>query len=188
MTDANLIPRFIQVLTDQSIQGSNDAVDALTAEGVAPETAETLLAFVPIAFVHVVLADTGATFSPAYVIRDLDTGQSARGLLRNDPTYTAAVALAQRMVAGEPHEIALAREVARYSSEWNALNQLLHNGGELADCVLTEPLLARLPIEYITRRRNQQPRSLASAQFQPASTAEPEPETSGRSRPWWKFW
>lgn len=179
------IALFVDVITDPDPDDAGSTVDALVAKGIDAGAAECLFAFVPTAFVHAAMADTGVTFSPTYQIRDLETGETARGYLTGEPVYVAALAVARQMMSATPAERGRAQDVARCSGEWSALQQLVRDGGGIADCVVGDPLLMRLPLAHITRRAAAAP---THDETQPAWPEAARPTVIPRPRPWWKLW
>lgn len=106
--------------------------ERLTGGGVEPWLAERLVILLPMAFTRRLLPDVAY---PAEV--------SAPGgpvLLADEPVFAAALARAQRAVRGEFERVAMR------SSEFNAINNALHGGAEMADLALGEVrLMSDLP-------------------------------------------
>jgi len=130
----------------------NDLVDALRCETIDEEEAECLIAFVPMAFAHAVLSPSGVGLPSEFIVRDFDTGESARGRLDEEPIFLAARTMADAMLNAGPSSSDHARGIAATSAEMNVANQLSQEGGGMEGIVLTEALLMRVPVEHVKRR------------------------------------
>lgn len=75
------VERFADLMRERPQADAQALAEALIAQGMGHEEAECLIAFVPMAFARVVLVPLGTTLPLTYEIRDLDTGESARGQL-----------------------------------------------------------------------------------------------------------
>lgn len=63
----------------------------------------------------------------------------------------AAKAMASEMLANDlTRQTAL--KIADLSAEMNVTRELGSNGGSIKDIVLTEPVLLRVPVEYVKRK------------------------------------
>jgi hypothetical protein len=118
----------------------DETLAALADRGLAPRQAWRLYQFVPIAFCHVVLRGSGVGFLPAYLSVHPDTDAREERLLSDEPIYAAAVRLAEQRVAAGAGPAELLPVFGR-SAEYAAVNQLLHQGSQLRDIRLVEPLL-----------------------------------------------
>jgi hypothetical protein len=172
MTANQLVDVFVRIASNAPEADPDLLVESLLAANVDSEAAELLVAFVPMAFAHIALARTGVTLQEGFLIGDAQTGRSERGLLQEEPLFLAAAACARRMLSGDPHARELAMQVASGSAEWAAVAQL---GGHPSDCVLTEPILIRLPISYLTRRTEK-------------PLSDRDLSNHRRRRLWWRFW
>jgi hypothetical protein len=159
MTPADKVRIFVQQATRHSEVNRDRLVNALIDKGISPLDAECLLAFVPIAFTQGLFEGFDVRFQPGYEIRDPQTGVSANGLLQKEPFFIAARRLAAKMVKGDELACKIVMQVAGLSPELDLINQKVRKGTAVADIELTEPVLSRLPVEYLTKRK-----------------------------PWWKFW
>lgn len=100
----------------------------LSSAGVEPWLAERLLVFLPMAYTRRLL--------PAVAFADSIGSPGGQMILRAEPLFTAALARAHRAGRDEIERI------ATRSSEFNAINNALHGGSQLADLKLTETRLA----------------------------------------------
>lgn len=146
---------------------------ALVADNVSPSVAERLIAFVPIAFGELLLAE--AKHSPAY--RLMNGGQPGpERKLMSEPAYAIAKEMADR-VTNDPVQRAGLEALALRSACVNAANDALNRGSRLENLHFT-------PSVVFLGRFSPEP---ASAPAEPApSPGETSP--AGAGKPWWKFW
>jgi len=148
---SELVDAFVQQAL-QHPQGSTDElVTSLRAIDIDDETAECLVAFVPMAFAHVILGDLGVALPSAFLLRDPDTGATARGALQDEPIFRAACVRARTMLESGADGQQSAREIASGSAEWNVIAQLTQNGSDPSACGLTEAVLMRLSPSYLSK-------------------------------------
>ncbi len=121
---------------------------ALVDEGLTPEDAEALIAFVPMGFGYVLLSSQGVTLSESFEVLDPSTREKRRGFLIDQLIFQAALTTADQMFA-ESEAVEYAYQIARSSAEFGAVNRLCHGGANLHEISLTEPVLTRLPIESV---------------------------------------
>ena len=152
-----------RALARPAIDTDDEMVKSLVGDSIDSETAECLVAFVPMAFAHVILRDLGVRLPAGFLVNDPSSGRYAHGKLQDEPIFVAAHARARSMLSDGPDAQKSAREIASASAEWNAIAQLTRDGSDPAGCVLTEPVLMRLPPDHL---------------------AKPKPPR----RRWWKFW
>jgi hypothetical protein len=107
----------------------------LTAAGIPAGPAERAVAFLPLAFGRVLLADLGPRFADEYVEVDATRRVRARLKLSDDPLFAASLRSAKGADRAQMQAIALR------SAEVNALNQALHAGSKAEDLVFTPPLI-----------------------------------------------
>jgi hypothetical protein len=158
-----LVELFVRNALTPRGSDDDDLVATLLAEGIDSESAERLLAFVPIGFAHVFLGDLGVGLPDGFAVQDPATGRNSHGKLRDEPIFSAACACARAMISSGPDEERAAREVAGRSAEWNVIEQLTRDGSDPSQCGLTESVLLRFPPGYASRR-------------------------AAARRSWWRFW
>src|SRR5262245_52194016 len=147
-----LIERFVHVFLANPNTGLDDLINKLGSEGISNETAECLLAFVPMAFAHVLLGPMGVRLPARFEARDPDTNDHAAGVLKEEPIFSAALSAAGRTIAlGEEARV---RAVASHSAEWQVIQELTADGSKPSDCGLVEPILMRIPLSHFRRSRN----------------------------------
>ena len=154
---------FVRKALTQREAEIEELVKSLLSEGIDSETAECLVAFVPMAFAYVILGGLGVALPDGFSVQDPATGRSAHGKLRDEPIFLAACERARAMLSQGPDVQRSAREIAAGSAEWNVIAQLTRDGSDPSDCGLTEAVLMRLPPDYLTKEK-----------------------VSRQS--WWKFW
>jgi hypothetical protein len=147
-----LVERFVDVFLANPAAEPDVLVDLLRHEDISAEEAECLLAFVPMAFAHVLLGPMGVQLPSSFQAWNPDTGEKQSGLLKEEPIFVAAVSVATRRATG-----ARIRAVVNSSAEWHVVQKLTSDGGSAEGCALTEPLLARVPRAHFRRLRK--PRS-----------------------------
>ena len=161
-TTDELVGLFVEEVLARPNAEASELEAFLRAADVDPDTAECLIAFVPMAFAHVILGNLGVALPSDFILRDLDTGEEARGALRHEPVFVAAFARAQSMLESAPEGSRCASTVASGSAEWAAIAQLTANGSDPSNCGIVEPVLLRLSPSYLSKTK-------------------PAPS-------WWKFW
>jgi hypothetical protein len=130
----------------------DELVDRLVCNTVDEEDAECLIAFVPMAFAHEILAPLGVGLPSHFLIKDFDTGASARGRLNEEPIFMAARSMAGEMLI-VPHTKQKAWDIAAFSAEMSVARELSQHDGSMKDIVLTEALLTRVPVGHLKRTR-----------------------------------
>lgn len=126
------VPLLADGLADDTI------VQQLAATGVAPVTAEQVVAFVPLAFGRVFLDGLGITFADEYTAPK--DGAQVRRPLKAHPVYRAAQAAAMKAQREEGAQFA---NVALRSSECSAVNNALNAGASPENLVCGPPALLR---------------------------------------------
>ena len=139
---------FVDLMRERPQADAHELAQALVAQGMDPELAECLIAFVPMAFARAVLLPVGTTLPPTYEIRDLDTGESARGQLADEPSFNAGLALAQQWL--DEGRVADVHAVAARSSEYQVACELAGEAQDFESVVCVESVLLRLPISHLT--------------------------------------
>ena len=152
-----------RALARPAADSEDEMVKSLLADSIDGETAECLVAFVPMAFAHVILGAVGVRLPDSFLVNDPSAGRYTHGKLLDEPIFVAAYARAQSMLSGDPDSQKSAREIASLSAEWNAIAQLTRDGSDPAGSVLTETVLMRLPPDHLAK-------------------------PTARRRHWWKFW
>lgn len=151
MTPTEKVQRYIDIAESSAQVDLDELVDLLVGDAIDMEDAECLIAFVPMAFAHAILAPLGVGLPSGFLVRDFDTGASACGQLNEEPIFMAAKAVAGEMLsASQTKQRAL--DIAACSAEMNVASELSQPGGSMKDIVLTEPLLTRLPVEHVKRK------------------------------------
>jgi hypothetical protein len=133
--ESALVKVFVQVCRLSGAVSLDHLVALLGERGIDAETAERLIAFVPIACAHVLLPHRGVQLQPDYLLYDPDTERQMRARLADEPIFVAALELATQSIHSE-----WVCAMAADSAEWNAVAQMADPVG----CVLTEPLLTRI--------------------------------------------
>jgi len=162
LTPNGSVDVFVRVALAHAQADTDGLVELLLSEGVDSETAECLVAFVPMAFAHVILGDAGVRLPDDFIVQDPNSGRSTNGKLRDEPIFRAAYDRARAMLSADPEDPRV-REIASGSAEWSAIAHLTRDGRGPSACGLTETVLMRLPPDYLHR---------------------PAPPTQR----WWKFW
>jgi hypothetical protein len=144
------VQRCVQLMTPDSQWEFDDLIHSLVAGGVTEVEAEALIALVPIAFAHAALADTGVELPSDFLIRNPDTGANVSARLADDSIFQSAHRLAHSMLAASPSR-RHALKIVGASAEWATIRQLCPEGSDFDGCVLVEPVLMRVPIEYLQR-------------------------------------
>jgi hypothetical protein len=152
MAMETLVERFVNAFLANPAAEPDVLVNLLRREGISAEEAECLLAFVPMAFAHVLLGPMGVRLPSRFQAWDPDTNEKQSGVLKDEPIFAAAVSVATKGAAD-----ARVRAVANSSAEWDVVRKLTSDGSSAEGCVLTEPLLSRVPLAYFRRARK--PRS-----------------------------
>lgn len=144
------VSRFVDISNEEPAPGMNELVHRLVTNGLTETEAEALVAFVPMAFAHEVLSAAGVTLPDTFLVRDSETGANVRGILKDDPVFIAARALA-RLMFNDPAKRERANRVAAQSAECAVVLDLCPDGENVDGCVLTETVLGRLPATYLTK-------------------------------------
>jgi hypothetical protein len=112
---------------------------ALVADGVDGQRAARLVEFLPIVYSRLILRNSGARFSHTFR-RTLPGGQCQEQPLSTEPIWNEVVEFAnfevERGVSGRDLLAVGAR-----SAEFDAANQLLNKGSQLANIAFTPPVL-----------------------------------------------
>jgi hypothetical protein len=110
-----------------------------------------MLALVPMAFAHVVLARGGARLPDEFLLCDAGRELTARRRLVDEPIFVAARTLARVMLADDDLRRRAARHVATLSAEWSTAVDLAGAEaaarGDFAQVVLSETVVIGLPVE-----------------------------------------
>ena len=130
MDAQNLIELFIGKALGDPDADPDALVASLVAEGIDSETAECLIAFVPMAFAHVILGAAGVKLPARFLLRDARTGAPVHGLLRDEPIFVAAQARARAMLVAGADDHQSAQEIATTRAEWNAIAELVRDGSD----------------------------------------------------------
>jgi hypothetical protein len=134
-----LVATYIQVASGIRTESLDELVALLAEKGIGVDVAERLIAFVPMACAHALLAPLGVQLQPTYWLVDPETDRRWRGALAEEPIFVAAFTLA-REAAGS----GWVRAIASTSAEWQAMQQLKTPAG----VILTEPILMRVPLPH----------------------------------------
>ena len=153
------VERFVDLMLERPQADAHELAQALIAQGMGHEEAECLVAFVPMAFARAVLLPLGTTLPPTYEIRDLDTGESARGQLADEPSFNAGMALAQRWLdEGREEDV---HAIAASSSDYQVACELAGEAQDFESVVCVESVLLRLPVSHLKSQPQQQPKAEA---------------------------
>lgn len=140
-----LVERFVTVFLAFPDADCGAIVERLEQEHISREVAEALLAFVPMAFAHALLGPMGVSLPTGFVAWEPDTNEKETGVLKGEPLFAAALSVAASL------EAASVRAVATCSAEWQVIQDLTADSSDPSGCVLTEPLLARVPLSFFRR-------------------------------------
>lgn len=143
---------FLDLVLGGCFAELDDRVQALASSGISEEDAECLIAFVPIAFAQTLFMPLGVRFQKSYIIRDPLSNVSATGSFEHEPIFQAALRAADRLQQGEANERSIVRAIAALSAEFSAIKQLAADPSDLANIVLVEPLMMRIPLTHLTRK------------------------------------
>jgi hypothetical protein len=144
------VRRCAEVLAGSPQAELDDLVQELIADGIPKVESEALVALVPMGFAHLVLSNAGVELPDCFLIRNQETGESVRGSLAADSIFQAAKRLASNLLADQSSRRDALRIVAM-SSEWTTVRSLCPEGDDFSDLVLTETVLLRVPLEYVSR-------------------------------------
>lgn len=150
-----LVGVFVEAVLAQPNAQTDELVASLRARQVDAETAECLVAFVPMAFAHVMLGDLGVSLPTAFLLKDPATGKMARGVLQDEPIFRKACKRARSMLDSGPDGQKRATMIAADSAEWNVVAKLTRNGSDPSTCGVTEAVLMRLSPSYLAKRKMQ---------------------------------
>ncbi|MGN6529225.1 MAG: hypothetical protein ACTHL8_22760 [Burkholderiaceae bacterium] len=154
MTLDEAIVLFVDLATARPRAGQEELVAALRARGV--EDAGRMMALVPMAFAHVVLARAGARLPDDFLICDAGRELTARRRLVDEPIFVAARTLARVMLADDDMRRRAARHVATLSAEWSTAVDLAGAEaaarGDFSQVVLTETVVIGLPVDAAAGR------------------------------------
>lgn len=132
------IHRTAILFTQHTHADDEELMSIMCTDGVEKKYAKYLVAFIPLAFVRVLLDTQGPTFQPTYQHHNSVTGTYASIPLREQPVYQAAYDVATIwMHQGVDRQSFFA--VAGRSAELQALNKLLQQGSELKNIECAEP-------------------------------------------------
>src|SRR5262245_13944949 len=95
MTESTIVQTYVDLTLSRPSATDEQLSSALQDAGIATDHAERAIAFVPMAFVRVVLR--GATFPDEFLFRDPDTGRESRGRFIQEPIFLAALKLAEKL-------------------------------------------------------------------------------------------
>ncbi len=151
MTPQKKVEHYIKIAEGHPQGDLDELVDLLAHDAIDAEDAECLIAFVPTAFAHEILAPLGVGLPSEFLLRDFDTGASARGCLNKEPIFVAAKTLAGEMLISSQTR-SRAISIAEFSAEMSAARELSQDGGNMKDVVLTEPVLCRVPVEHLKQK------------------------------------
>ena len=140
---------FMEVTGRGRVDDLDDLVCELSGHGISEEDAECLVAFVPTAFARVLLSPLGVKFQDTFLVKDFDSGASARGTFADEPIHAAALWVAKSMASGDTSSRMRFEQVAATSAEYDVVRQLRQEGESPDGVVLTEALFARVPIEHV---------------------------------------
>ena len=149
-----VVERFVNAFLNNLGDEPHELVDRLEREGISRDVAECLLAFVPMAFAHVLLAPMGVNLPDRFKALDPATNDSESGRLDDEPIFSAAHSVAASG-ARRADEAERVRAVASCSAEWQVIRELTKDGSSPVGCGLTEPVLLRVPLSYFRQPRGE---------------------------------
>lgn len=153
MNVQNRIRSFVRIAARLNSKNLDELEEELDLAGIHAPHTECLIAFVPMGFTHGLFDGFDIRFPAGYEIRNPQTGETAHGELRDEPIYLAARKLATTMVKGDESACRMVMRIAALCPELGMINQLVRKGTAVADIEIPEPVLSRLPLEHLTRRR-----------------------------------
>jgi hypothetical protein len=139
-----------------------DVLDSLVAEGCSRALAEKLLVFLPHACGRALLADTGVALSDNFRCMRPDGTVGPPQRLASDSDWVAIQRYVTDRTLSDKESVAI---IGMRSSEFDAVNQALHNGSQLKDLVTADPIFI-----------------FTDASGLPDAIQETKP------KPWWAFW
>lgn len=149
MTLEERIVLFVDLATARPRASQEELAASLRARGV--EDAARLLALVPMAFAHFVLAAAGARLPDDFLICDAGRERTSRQRLVDEPIFLAARTLARVMLADDTARRRAARQVAMLSAEWATAADLAGQEaaarGDFSGVTLSETVVIGLPVE-----------------------------------------
>ncbi len=133
---------YIETISRLAYETDQELSDELVRQGLSVDMAERLIAFVPEAFVRVLLAWHDFKFFPGYKIYDEETHHFYRFLLKDEPVFVVATALAKSLDIDDP----MLTAVASCSAEAQIIGDL-KNSDSIRDInFFTEPIFMRIPL------------------------------------------
>ena len=139
---------YIGIFTEHPSFDNDEFARTLSSRGIDMIDAELLIAFVPSAFAHAILAPLGVGLPDSFMVNDLETGDSARGQLAEEPIFVAARAIAQNMLSASDTK-ERAAQIAVSSAEMQVARDLSPSMSGMRHVVLIEPSLLRVPVGYV---------------------------------------
>jgi hypothetical protein len=127
VTPQEKVQRYISIIGNHPPCDLDELVDLLACDAIDTEDGECLIAFVPMAFAHEILAPLGVGLPSAFLVKDWDTGASVRGRLNEEPIFVVAKALAGEMLTtSQTRQAAL--DIAAISAEMKVAHELSQDG------------------------------------------------------------
>ena len=114
-----------------------DILRSLLSAGCPRDLAEKLLVFIPHACGRAILADTGIAFPKSYRCLQPDDTLGPQLWFASDADW---VSIERAIAARQPAERDAIALIGMRSAEFDAINQALHNGSQLANLVPSEPI------------------------------------------------
>jgi hypothetical protein len=174
------VSRAIALIARMADSDDDAIVDALVSLGASNPRANRLVAFIPMAFVRVLLRSMPIRFPETARLYDPDTDSVLPGELRlsDEPIFVEASRLAEEALTHGTLTRAGFEAVAFRSAEAHVINQLLKSGSEPRDVSLTPAHIVLFGDEA------------GDVQHVPEApaAASPHPGTPASRKPWWKFW
>lgn len=136
----DIFSKSVAILRSSPEKGDEEVYRRLVADGIDSHLAGQLVVFLPMVYCRILLADSGAKFSPTFCRRLPDGQISPEQPFSVEPLWNAAFEFASAEVKrGVSAKDLLA--VAGRSAEFDAANQLLKKGSYLKDIVFVPPVL-----------------------------------------------
>lgn len=143
------IERCLEVFSRGAGLSEEQLVETLVARGTSSQTAEKLVALVPLAFGRILISHMGKATFPNEAVLETKRGMAKSIDLRREPIFTHALELGTTMYHQGPRH--LFAPAASASAEVGCINQLLNDGGTIDGVGFSAPRFLRLTYEEWVR-------------------------------------
>jgi hypothetical protein len=139
----DILRRAVAIIRRMPELEDGQLMTLLVAEGISAPLASSCVAFVPLVYGRLLLANKGIHFSDSFQRQLPGGGHSTPMFFTSEPVWNAAESFARAEVEGglSPKDLLA---VALRSAEVHAVDALLEQGSKLQDIHLTSPLLSQL--------------------------------------------